>query len=83
MKRLVRQQDGLAHLGLIIFGVIVLGVVGFAGFRIYQLNSTPDDEYNTELVDVDTADSAADMDIDDSQAELNEIASKTEVNDEN
>lgn len=33
-KRLDVNQDGIAHLGLLLFMILVFGAIGFAGYRV-------------------------------------------------
>lgn len=48
-----KNQKGFAHVGLVLLVVVVLGVIGFAGYRIFNKkdsadNSTPTAETQTE-----------------------------------
>jgi hypothetical protein len=84
MKKLKENQSGIAHLGVVLLGVVVVAVIGFAGFRIYQnQNSDIDDDFNTELVDADSASIDSDLSVDEGQQEEDDIANMTEVNDGN
>ena len=38
-RPLIKDQAGIAHLGLIILAVFLIGGIGFAGYRVYEANS--------------------------------------------
>lgn len=50
-NKLIKDSSGIAHLGLIIIIVLVVGVVGFGTYRVIDANKA--DTVTTELTDQD------------------------------
>lgn len=80
--KLSTSESGIAHLGLILAVVLVLGITAFAAFRVMGSNSEVAQQDDTSQTE-DAGDSSDDGSADDDTAQQNDLKDNTEDPSEN
>lgn len=50
-KQIYKSQDGIAHLGLLLLIIAVVGVIGFGAWRVVESNKSEPVEVSQEEID--------------------------------
>ncbi len=80
-NNLIRSQEGIAHLGLIVLALVVIGAVGFGAWRVASNNKSNDSVQVTEISE-EEADAALDQIEDDSSTVSDNTETTTNFTDQ-